>query len=125
MNEALKDKMKYLRNAKPRKVGVPAGTYNGNENEAEEPPAKKRKEFEQFPKSPAAPIIPPGEDMASHLRHVKVLQQEEKKISPNKRIIFDLMARTYPYRRKEILEQPQPIRQLFKMYPPLKRSEQV
>lgn len=63
--------------------------------------------------------------MASHLRHIKVLQQEEKKLSPNKRIITDLMVRTYPLRRKEIMEDPQPIQQLFITYPSLKRSEQV
>ena len=72
MNEALKDKMKYLRNVKPR---CPAIRREGSDDEAEGPPAKKRKEFKQFPKSPASPLIPAGEDMPSHLRHVKVLQQ--------------------------------------------------
>ena len=117
--EALKDKMKYLRNSKPR-------IKSENSNEMSEPPAKKiKKEFTQIPHIPAAPHIPKGEDEASYLRHLKVLQQEEKKMSPNKQVIADLMTRTFPFRRKEILEEPSSMDQLLKKFPSLKRTEQV
>lgn len=81
--------------------------------------------FQQFPKSPAAPLIPCGEDKASHLRHVKLLQQEERKLVPNKGVVSDLMGRTYPFRRQEIEDHPLPVEELLKTYPSLKRSEQV
>lgn len=116
--------MKYLRNAKP-KVANKASVKDPEQDEMARPPPKKRKEFEQLPKVPMAPTIPLGEDVASHNRHVKVLQQEEKKMSPNKCIISDLMAKTYPFRRREILDEPQAIQQLLVTYPSLKRSEQV
>ena len=124
--EALKDKMKYLRNAKPRTTKKAKSEPEDMSGTDEEPQAKKpRKEFKQFPRSPAAPLIPSGEDKASHERHLKVLKLEERKVTPNKKIISDLMRRTYPFRRQEILEQPQPIQQVLEKYPSLKRSEQV
>ncbi len=102
-----------------------SGTEDKSDTE-EEPLAKKpRKLFQQFPRSPAAPGIPPGEDKASYLRHLKMLQHEERKVSPDKRVISDIMRRTYPFRRQDILEQPQPIEKLLQTYPSLKRSEQV
>ena len=68
--------MKYLRNSKPR-------TESEISNEMSEPPTKKiKKEFTQIPHIPAAPHIPKGEDEASYLRHLKVLQQEGKKNVP-------------------------------------------
>ena len=54
-----------------------------------------------------------------------MLQHEERKVSPGKRVISDLTRRTYPFRRQEILERPQLIRNLLQTYPSLKRSEQV
>ncbi len=123
--------MKYIRNAKPRptKRGRDESkdmTTEGLNEREEEPPTKKtQKEFKQFPRSPAAPLIPPGEDKPSHLRHLKKLQREESKVTSDKRIISDLMTRTYPFRRQEILEKPQPIGQLAKTYPSIRRSEQV
>ena len=38
---------------------------------------------------------PAGEDKASHVRHVKMLQIEERKVSPDKNIVTDLMKRSY------------------------------
>ena len=86
---------------------------------------KPRKEFKQYPQLPAAPLFPPGEDSASCKRHLKMLQQEERKVSPDKRVISELMRRTYPFRRQEILEQPQLVVNLLQTYPSLKCSEQV
>ena len=86
---------------------------------------KPREQFKQYPRTTAGPLLPPGEDKASCLRHLKVLQREERKVSSDSRIISELMKRTYPYRRQEILEQPQLIQNLLQVYPSLKRSEQV
>lgn len=121
---------KYLRNNKPRSTSSGTGSVKletkSENGEMEEPPAKKKRiDHPQYPKSPAAPVIPAGEDQASHRRHLKILQLEENKVTPNKRTVADLMARTYPFRRQEILEQPQLLEQLLKTYPSLKRPEQV
>jgi len=71
-------------------------------------------------------IQPPvGEDNASHMRHIKVLQMEERKVSPDKNVISDLMKRTFHYGRQEIIEEPKMVQQLIKVYPSLKRSNQV
>ena len=51
---------------------------------------------------------------------MKFLQLEYQKASPDKHIINSLMDRAYPFRRKEILQQPKPIQQILKDYPPLK-----
>ena len=132
LTEALKDKMKYLRNVKPRPVkqvrsGLKeeSGMEDRSDSEEEVQARKPRKQFRQFPRVPAAPLIPPGEDNAVYLRHIRMLQHEERKVSPGKRVISDLTRRTYPFRRQEILERPQLIRNLLQTYPSLKRSEQV
>ena len=126
MVEALKDKMKYLRNAKPRPRKKPRSEISGDEDTSDEPPAKKeRKQYIQYPRSPAAPLILSGEDKGSHSRHTKMLQLEEHKVSPDTKVVSDLMRRTYAFRRQEILEQPQPIQHLLQRYPSLKRAEQV
>ena len=95
------------------------------DDQDEPPPKKSRKEFVQFPRSPAAPLIPCGEDKVSHDRHVKILHLEERKVAPNLKVISYLMRKTYPFRRKEILEHPKPIEELLETYPALKRCEQV
>lgn len=46
-------------------------------------------------------------------------------MSPNKQVIADLMIRTFPFRRKEILEEPSSMDQLLKKFPSLKRTEQI
>ena len=46
-------------------------------------------------------------------------------MSPNKQVIADLMIRSFPFRRKEILEEPSSMDQLLKKFPSLKRTEQV
>lgn len=135
LTEALKDKMKYLRNAKPRPLKRPpsdndevretGAEWKCDDGEQESLVKKPRKEFKQYPQLPTAPLFPPGEDRASYQRHLKMLQQEERKVSPDKRVISELMRRTYPFRRQEILEQPQLVVNLLQTYPSLKRSEQV
>ena len=66
-----------------------------------------------------------GEDKNSHDRHVKLLQMEEKKLSPDLNIVADLMKRTFSIRRAGILDEPQPVYQLLKVYPSLRRYDQV
>lgn len=124
MIEALRDKMKYLRNAKPR-TSKKVMRDSENESEDEKEAKRPRKEFKQFLKSPAAPLVPLGEDRASFSRHLKLLQHEECKVSPDKSVISDLTRRTFPFRRQDIQEQPQPLEELLKTYPSLKRSDQV
>ena len=132
LTEALKDKIKYLRNAKLRpmkrppsdtdEVGATGAEWKRDDGEEESLVKKPRKEFKQYLQSPAAPLFPPGEDRASCRRHLKMLQQEERKV---KKVISELMRRTYPFRRQETLEQPQLVVDLLQAYPSLKRSEQV
>jgi len=116
--EAMKDKMKNIRNVKPRHKRV-------HENEESSIPTKKRKHSTPFPRYPVVPTIPPSEDEASCVRHKKLLQLEYQKISPDKHTITTLMDRTYPFRRQDILECPKPIQEILKVYPPLKKIDQV
>ena len=96
-----------------------------DEGEEESLVKKPRKELKQYPQSPAAPLFPPGEDSASCRTHLKMLQQEERKVFPDKKVISELMRRMYTFRRQEILEQPQLIVNLLQAYPFLKQSEQI
>ena len=116
--EAMKDKMKNIRNAKPRQK-------KAHENEESSILAKKQKVNLPFPRYPVVPIIPPSEDEASCARHIKFLQLEYQKVSPDKHIINSLMDRTYPFRRQEILQCPKPIQQILKVYPPITKIDQV
>ena len=121
---ALRDKMKYLRNAKPRRKATKS---------SEEAPTLTKKPRPHYPThqqdvathhQPA--IEPPvGENNASHMRHLKMLQLEERKVSPDRNVISDLMKRTFHYRRLEIIEEPKMVQQLIKVHPSLKRCNQV
>ena len=93
-------------------------------DESELPPKKPRKEPSHYPKTPAPPIIPSGEDMTSHQRHTKMLQMEERKRMPNKGVVADLMTRTYPFRRQEVLDF-MVMKDIIKTYPPLRKCDQV
>ena len=116
--EGMKDKMKNIRNVKPRHKRAP-------ENEESSAPPKKQKYSMPFPRYPVAPTIPISEDEAACVKHIKFLQLEYQKASPNKHTINSLMDRTYPFRRQEILKCPKPIQQILKVYPPLKKIDQV
>ena len=71
------------------------------------------------------PILPVGEDDASQQRHLKLLQTEMKKVNPNKQITRELMKRTFPTRRKEILQDGGSVEAILKMYPALKYPDEV
>ena len=109
--------MKYIRNVKPRhkRPSIDA---------APAPPSKRPKE-NYTKKYSLFPVIPPGEDEAASLRHIKKLQLEYQKTSPDKHVVAMLMSRTYPFRRKKILEEQSALSQILKVYPPLKKSEEV
>ena len=106
--------MKYFRNAgKPKKVKSALET----ESISDGPPTKKaRVEFKQFPQIQSEPVIPTGEDDSSYLRNHKMLLLEEKKLNPNKKIVSVLMARTFAFRRQEIMKSSKAVPEILKMY---------
>ncbi len=114
LKEALKDKMKYLRNfGKPKR---PRSDTN------DEPVGKKfKKEIKQFPE----PSFPVGEDEASSKRHQRMLLMEEKKLNRNKQTVSLLMSRTFTFRRNDITKNPKPVQDILRLYPSLKRFDQV
>lgn len=122
MKEALQDKLKYLRNAgKPR-----LKRDRGETSDSTEPVAKKIKpEFKQYPQLSAEPPIPPQEDDSSNARNNKLLLSQEMKKTPNQQTISVLMGRTYAFCRCEILRTSIPISGILKLYPSLKRLDQV
>ena len=123
--EALKDKMKYIRNAKPRGLGgVKRQPSSDEQHDLIENPAKRQ--FKpQYPTHSAVNLVPLGEDKASHDRHVKFLHSEERKLTPNAGVCRELMRKTYPTRRADILNNPKCLTELLKMYPSLRRADQV
>ena len=116
LEEAMRDKMKNIRNVKPRIKRPP---------NAESPPqATKQQKIQYLPRRPIQLKIPPSEDIASCQKHVKMLQLESQKPSPDKRTIKNLMDLTYPLRRQEICKGME-ISAILKVYPPLKKIDQV
>lgn len=114
--------MKYLRSqGKPKKK-----VLRDDESSGALPASKKMKpEFKQFPQIFSEPEIPPGEDEVSNARNQKMLMLEEKKLNPNKKTISVLMSRTFAFRRHDIMTTAKPFGELLKLYPSLKRVEQV
>ena len=112
----MRDKIKNIRNSKPRSMKSKAHL------ESLIPAAKKPKTSPCLPRFPVPPVLPKSEDDASYTRHLKRLQLEGKKPSPDKHVVTTLMDVTYPLRRHEILEKP---KRIPKIYPPLKNIEQV
>ena len=104
--------MKYIRNVKPRHKRPSVDVLPA--------PSAKRPKENNIKKYSLFPVIPPGEDEAASLRHIKKLQLEYQKPSPDKHVAAVLMRRTYPFRCKTILEEQSALSEL---YPPLKKSE--
>ena len=73
----------------------------------------------------ALPEIQPGEDDISFQRHNRVLQAEWSKVKRNVMVVEELMERTFPMRRREILESSCNVQTLFKKFPFLQDPEQV
>ena len=53
-----------------------------------------------------------------------MLQMEERKRMPNKGVVADLMTRTYPFLRQEVLDF-MVMKDIIKTYPPLRKCDQV
>ena len=113
------------------------------------------------PSTPVRPLMPssplvlvsPGEDRASHERHLLCLKRECKNIRPNKQVptthanpacsagvrsltlgsfyllypqvTKELMKRTFTFRRQDILDGAFTMETLFSTYPPLKHPDEV
>ena len=75
---------------------------------------------------PAVCTLPIGEDAASQQRHLKVLQSELKKVNPNRQVVKELMKRTFPTRRKFILDgNGLTVQEILLTYPALKDPAEV
>lgn len=111
--------MKYLRNSGKEKK-------KKREDSDTLPAAKKiKKEYTQYPKPSELLAIPAGEDETSCNRNRKLLLSEERKLNPCKRTVSVLMDRTFAFRRWDIEKKPCPISDTLKLYPCLKRLDQV
>ena len=78
-----------------------------------------------MPATPAPPSVLHGEDDASHKRHLNMLSLEAKKVKPNEKSLQELMRRTFPIRRQDIVDNSIPIGTLLKQYPPLEKYRYV
>ena len=121
LKEALKDKMKYLRNpGKHKKMARQLPRLD------DQPKTKKsKKDYTQYPKFSHEPLVPPEEDESSNLRNQKMILDEEKRSNPNKRMVSVLMDRTFAFRRQDILKTSMPIMEVLKLYPSLKELDHV
>ena len=108
--------MAYLRKPEDKK--------RGNSNKQSQPTCRVQKQVSVLMPVSTPPIIPVGEDHASHDRHVKLLKAECKKLHPNKEVTRDLM-RTFPIRRENILGQVIPMETILLTYAPLKKYAEV
>ena len=66
-----------------------------------------------------------GEDKVSYERHTKQLQVEFMKTKQNPQVVAELMKKTFPFRRAEILEQPSDLAKLFEKFPFLQEVDHV
>lgn len=101
------------RNKKPRKARM--------QDSSEQAHAK--------PKAPCAkeqdiPAIPAGEDNNSFERHNRTLKAEYSKANRNGRLVNELMDRTFPMRRQDILAQGHSYDPVTK-YPFLQEADQI
>ena len=80
---------------------------------------------ERKPDPYTIPDVPEGEDEVSFERHNRVLKSEWSKSSRNALMVEQLMDRTFPIRRRSILETPTNVLTTFKQYPFLQDPTQV
>ena len=66
-----------------------------------------------------------GEDGVSYERHIKQLQAEFSKAKRNPQVVFELMRKTFPHRRAEILEQSSDLTKIFERFPFLQEIDYV
>ena len=116
----LKDQRKVMRGTAghPRKCS--------SSTTQQQTPQKAKSDQQQFYDSPAAPLIPQGEDRQSHDRHVKLMVEECRKLHPNPEITAHLMMRTFAVRRADILSGEFPsVSDVLKCYPPFRNYGEV
>ena len=100
--DGLRDIIKYLRNAKPRDKAA--------DTESEGPPKKHYKgKYPSVKYINVTDIQATGEDKSWHDRHIKLLQLEERKVTPDMNIMADLIKGTFVIRIAGIFEEPQPV----------------
>lgn len=85
-------------------------------------PKKKKPGITQ---TPLRPSIGCGEDTTSFKRNITRLKVEYKRAHRNEAIVHDLMSRTFPMRRKTILDSPTDVGTVFEEFPFLRESNQV
>ena len=66
-----------------------------------------------------------GEDSVSYERHIKQLQAEFSKTRRNPQVVAELMTKTFPMRRAEILQQTCDVTKIFERFPFLQDVEYV
>ena len=76
--EDLENKMKYLRNSKPKRA---LSTKRAAEEKEEPNPKKKRVDPKQFPHALKVPEMLVGEDVESCEQHNKFTQKERQRIA--------------------------------------------
>lgn len=110
----LEDKVAYLRHRGTR----------GRRNKGQ--PYNKRRSSVYAPDPPALPRYAGYDDnSAAYGRNLKMLQEEEKKPTPDKEVVMDLMKKTFFIRRQNILKIKTPVASLLKMFPSLRNEIQV
>jgi len=74
----------------------------------------------------AYPEIPAfSDDEESNKRNLKLLKDEISKIKPSQEVVKSLMTRTFPYRRKAMLDSTISVSEYVKDLPVFKKSEYV
>ena len=96
-----------------------------DKDEKDSSPPKKLQRKEKILKHvyPAIPAF--SDDEESNKRNLKLLKDEISKPKSSKEIIKTLMTRTFPYRRKSLLESEVSVSECVKELPVLKKYEYV
>lgn len=110
-------RMAYLRR--------PEGMKRGSGSSCKESRKKIQVAKPVMPATPDLPLLPTGEDEASQQRHLRLLKNEMKKVNPSKQIVRELMKKTFPTRRKAIVEGMGTVKELLFTYPALKFPDEV
>lgn len=98
---------------------------NRKEPDDDDSPPKKIRRKEKLLKH-AYPDIPAfADDEESTIRNMKSLKEEIKRHKPSKENVRTLMARTFPYRRKSMLESEVSVSEYVKDLPLFKNYEYV
>ena len=111
---SLKNRFKEFRRTPVQKANKPVA--------ARKSPKKKKPGITQVPSQPS---IVCSEDDTSFKRNIARLKVEYNKTRRNESIVTDLMDRTFPKRRKAIMDSPTSVSVIFEQFPFLQESNQV